>query len=425
MIRPPFPSVERGAISHELLRLGDPKFPTLGGVPTDLLRKAKAEHHGVSKASCLAKRPLMFAYWGRLGPISKWMLDLAAVARAQDDFRCSFSYSCGNELEQQFRSLGHDGFPVPTFSRDAFAFSGWKSFVDLRRQLGERLRADNTTAFVSLMPHVWSPLMAPVIRRAGAKHIVVVHDADPHPGDRSAIMTRWILREGLMADHVIALSHFVAERLVAVRRFREDRISVLLHPDLDYRTGRDIRNHGSGSLRVLFAGRILAYKGLDLLVEAVELLRGQGLHVELGVYGRGEIDPSLRRRLRALNACVVNRWLSHDELAEAFSNHDVVAAPHVEASQSGVIAAAFGAGLPVVATPVGGIVEQVTSGVNGLIANAVMPRALADALRQLAENPAELARLRQAVAVTREQRSMRRFFDEICRIAGARLMRAD
>jgi glycosyltransferase involved in cell wall biosynthesis len=425
MIRAPFSSVGRGAISSELLHLGDPRFPMLGDVPADLLRKAKAEQHVSPRASCLAERPLMFAYWGRLGPISKWMLDLAAVAHSQDDFRCSFSYSGTNELEQQFRSLGNDGFPVPTFSRDAFAFSAWKSFVDLRRRLGERLRQDNTTAFVSLMPHVWSPLMAPVIRRAGARHIVVVHDADPHPGDRSAIMTRWILREGRMADHVIALSHFVAERLVAVRGFREDRISVLLHPDLDYRIGRDVRDNDGGSLRVLFAGRILAYKGLDLLVEAVELLRGQGLPVELGVYGRGEIDASLRRRLRALGASVVNRWLSHDELAEAFSKHDVVAAPHVEASQSGVVAAAFGAGLPVVATPVGGLVEQVTSGVNGLIAHAATPHALACALRQLAENPAELAHLRQAIAVTREQRSMRRFFDEICRIAVARPTQVD
>jgi glycosyltransferase involved in cell wall biosynthesis len=118
-----------------------------------------------------------------------------------------------------------------------------------------------------------------------------------------------------------------------------------------------------------------------------------------------------------LDARLVNRWLSHEELAQILSDHDVAVAPYVEASQSGVIAAAFGAGLPVIATPVGGLVEQVVDGVTGLICGAVTPGAIADSIGRLAEDRALLARLIAAVAATRNQRSMQRFFDFTCRIA--------
>ena len=65
--------------------------------------------------------------------------------------------------------------------------------------------------------------------------------------------------------------------------------------------------------------------------------------------------------------------------------------PYLEASQSGVIPAAFAAGRPVVVTPVDGLVEQVRDGVNGVVAGAATAEALADALRRLAADPALLA----------------------------------
>jgi len=367
--------------------------------------------------SFTGERPLMFGYWGRIGPISKWMLDLAAVTQGYGGDCASFSYSSSNELEAGFRSLGDASFAVPTFNHGAQAFYGLRSMVALRSALAGRLKRDRTRVFVSLMSHVWSPLLVPLIRRAGAKYVVVVHDAAPHPGDRRGMVTRWILREAAMADHVITLSRFVANGLVRDHGFSESRISVLFHPDLDYRASRGITRDPDRPLRVLFTGRLLAYKGIDLLVEAAEVLRRRGIGVDLGVYGRGEISASLRRRLSALDIRLVNRWLSHEELAQTLSDHDVVVAPYVEASQSGVIAAAFGAGVPVIATPVGGLVEQVVDGVTGLICGAATPDAIADSIGRLAEDRALLARLTAAVTATRNQRSMRRFFDDTCRIA--------
>jgi len=138
--------------------------------------------------------------------------------------------------------------------------------------------------------------------------------------------------------------------------------------------------------------------------------------LQLGVFGHGNIKPTIRRKLSAIGAEVENRWLCHDEFRSIFSRFDLVVAAHTEASQSGVIAAALGAGLPVVATPVGGLVEQVTHGVTGVIAESTTARGLANAIRKIAENRVFLAQLRRGVAATREERSTERFFDKICNI---------
>lgn len=378
-----------------------------------------AVHQEVKEPST-SERPLMLAYWGRRGALPKLTLDLARIVALQDSIRCSFSLSTSNELFEQFKLLGNDLFPIRAFTKNSNALFTFKPLLELRYRLKERFRHDSTRAFVSLMPHVWSPFVAPVIRRAGVRHIVVVHDADPHPGDHSGLSTRWLLREAAMADRVITLSKFVAHRLVTVRGFSEDKISILFHPDINYCAVTESRKspiNERGPLRVLFFGRILAYKGLGLLVDAVEALLQKGLSLELGVYGRGKIEPQVYQKLSALNAKVVNRWLSHDELTHVFSHYDVVVIAHTEASQSGIIAAAFGAQLPVIAVPVGGLVEQVTPGVTGIITESVTSHAIAGAIAKVAEDRALLTQFREGIIATREERSVERFFRELCRIA--------
>jgi glycosyltransferase involved in cell wall biosynthesis len=365
----------------------------------------------------VSDRPVMFAYWGRRGALSQLSLDLARVAATRNEIRCTVSVSRRNEQFNKFCFLRDDLFAIDTCHRRLQAFLYYGYVRNLRNGLKQRLLRDNTRAVVSLMPHLWSPLVAPVIRRAGVRHVAVVHDVDSHTGDRYGLINRWLLREAAAADHVITLSEAVACRLVAAGKIREKKITVLFHPDLNYGARVGPGENQGGPLRVLFLGRILPYKGLDLFVNAIARLRSDGVRLNVGVVGDGKIDPVIRAKLSALGAEIENRWIRHDEFNGILSRYDVVAASHTEASQSGVIAAAFGAGLPVVATPVGGLVEQVIHNVTGLIADAATAPAFAEAIRMLAENPAFVARLRRGIAARREERSIERFFDDMCDIS--------
>jgi glycosyltransferase involved in cell wall biosynthesis len=95
---------------------------------------------------------------------------------------------------------------------------------------------------------------------------------------------------------------------------------------------------------------------------------------------------------------------------------DAVVLAHVEASQSGVAAAALGHGLPVIATPSGGVVEQIDAEKTGIFASEVSAEALADAMSRFVQNPELRRALYRGVSHlggADNPHSMERFFEAI------------
>ncbi|HLY45180.1 MAG TPA: glycosyltransferase family 4 protein [Stellaceae bacterium] len=364
-------------------------------------------------------RPLMIAYWGRRG-LSQFTFELSAAALSRAEPRVTFSLSSANESLPRFAPLGERLCVVDTFRSNWAPIVALPRLVRLRRRLLQRFAVDGTRAFVSLMPHIWSPLVAPVIRSAGVRHIVVMHDAEPHPGDRTGLATGWLAREAHQCDHVIALSRFVAERLAELRGLPRDKVSPLFHPEFtfDQAPGQApmMRRAPAGPLRLLFIGRLLGYKGFGIFMDAIELLLRSGRRIEIGVFGSGNL-ATYERRLAAIGAEVDNRWIDDREFSGILARHDLVVLSHTEASQSGVVAAAHGAGLPVVITPVGGLIEQVVPDLTGVVARSATAEAVAAAIARLLDEPALLARLYQGVAETHQQRSMAHFLDRLIEIA--------
>jgi glycosyltransferase involved in cell wall biosynthesis len=78
--------------------------------------------------------------------------------------------------------------------------------------------------------------------------------------------------------------------------------------------------------------------------------------------------------------------LEEEQIAAALAASDLVVLPYELSSQSGVAAAAHAAGRPVVATPTGGLREQVLPS-TGLLARNMSVEAFADALTQLITDP--------------------------------------
>ncbi len=105
------------------------------------------------------------------------------------------------------------------------------------------------------------------------------------------------------------------------------------------------------------SGGLLAYKGLDLLADALGGF-GPWPEMEMRIVGHGPESAALDA-LRALPSVQVeNRWVAEADLGALIGWADLVVLPYREASQSGVAAVALAAGRPVLATRVGGLVEQ-------------------------------------------------------------------
>jgi glycosyltransferase involved in cell wall biosynthesis len=365
---------------------------------------------------------IMFLYWGRRG-LARFVLELSRAALRSSAVTPCISVSRQNEAFAAFARLGPSMLAVDTFRTSLGALAqAWRIPV-LQRRLLKRLAEDRIQAVVDVMPHVWSPFIAAAIRRAGVCYVCVLHDHDPHPGDWAA--PAMIMRHAAVsrADHVLTLSKFVADRLIEAGRMKPSKVSSLFFPDLSYGRSLQARKRPPGApLRLLFFGRIMRYKGLDLFIEAIELLRMEGITVKVGVFGEGPVGANAER-LSLIGAEVVNRWIAEAEIPPILERFDAVVASHIEASQSGVVGMALGAGLPVVATPVGGLVEQVVDGVTGIMAAAVNGRSLADAVKRLLD--AEVyAAICENIVRTRDQRSMDRFVNECVGTVAGRLCRA-
>lgn len=354
---------------------------------------------------------VMFTYWGRRG-LSRFAWELAQAARGDPLLKPAVSISRQNRSFDRFAEFADSLFPIDTFTTNANAvLQTWRIPI-LRRQLFERLRRDGTKAVIELLPHVWSPFVMPVVRAAGARYCTIVHDAQRHPGDPTGLVKTLLDRSMQTADLVLTLSGAVAGRLEAKGAVPLSKIFSLFHPDLSYASPCVHAAPSPGEpVRLLFFGRILRYKGLPLFLDAIDLLRDEGIPIEVGVFGEGPIEKTAKR-LERIGAEVVNRWLEDAEIAEMLQRFHAVVLSHTEASQSGVASTALGAGLPVVATPVGGLIEQIVDGQTGVIARRADAWALAEAIKRLIDNPDFYRGISETIVRTRQERSMERFLEQ-------------
>ncbi len=372
--------------------------------------------------SATAKPRVMFCYWGRRGAMSRFTLEVARASSGSERVEGFVCVSRQNEIFSTFEADEKNGLtrgllPIDTFDTNLGAALHIRRVFDLRKKLAAHIVRDRIDAVIELMPHIWTPLIAPVYGRAGARFVSVVHDADAHPGDPTGAVHNWSQRGLRYADNVVTLSETVAERLAAKGSVPQDKLRTLFLPDLTYGAPASPQALIPGEpVRLLFLGRILPYKGLSLLVDTLELLRLRGVPVHVGVFGEGELGRDADR-LTALGAEVVNRWLTEEEIATVTARYHAVILSHIEASQSGVAATALGSGIPVVTTPVGGLPGQIDDGRTGIVAERADPEALADCIERLVREPGLYDSMCAHIAATRDTRSMRRFVADICRIA--------
>lgn len=137
-------------------------------------------------------------------------------------------------------------------------------------------------------------------------------------------------------------------------------------------------------LELLFFGFVRPYKGLDVLIEAMGMLRGEDVRLTVAGEAWKGMDATLER-VRELGVEDLvefdTRYLPDEEVAELFERADVVVLPYRSATGSGVVPVAYNYRRPVVVTAVGGLPEVVEDGRTGRIVPPEDPVALGAAIR--------------------------------------------
>ena len=209
--------------------------------------------------------------------------------------------------------------------------------------------------------------------------------------------------------HFIAPSRWMRDRFVAFG-VAPDRITVA-----DYGFDRDaFRNvarpfqgrDGGGperaALRLGFLGSLMVSKAPHVLLEAASTLPRGSVTVDLyGAHTAYHGDDSYRRRLEPLldhPGVRMHGPIAHDAVALALASIDALVVPSIWPENSPlVIHEAFLAGVPVVASRIGGIPELVTDGRNGLLFNARDVTDLSRVLVRLLTEPGLLDTVRAGI----------------------------
>jgi teichuronic acid biosynthesis glycosyltransferase TuaC len=228
--------------------------------------------------------------------------------------------------------------------------------------------------------------------RCGVPSVITAHGSDAYDWAWRRRGLRRAAVEGIQrATEVVAVSEFVGERVRALF----DRTVRVVHNGADERLFAPADRAGArrelgipvDRFVVSFVGGAVRTKGaFDLVVAAAQL---RDLSPLLLIAGPNESREDLARR--AEEGGVDVRWcgtVAHAQLARILAAADVSCLPSYREGLPASVCEAMLAARPVVATPVGGIPEIVTDGVNGYLVPPGSTDDLARRLRQLAENPA-------------------------------------
>ena len=264
-------------------------------------------------------------------------------------------------------------------------------------KVGKRLRRLKPDLIVV---RYWLPFMGPCLgtilrqvkKNRFTKVVCIADNVIPHehrPGDKP--FTQYFVKP---IDAFVTMSSKVLEDL---RLFTSKPAQQVVHPlydnfgaPVDKTEARRRLGIAAEAPVILFFGFIRKYKGLDLLLEAMALLKQQG-HENIRLLVAGEFyedGASYQQQIDALairdQLILRTDFIPDSEVRYYLSAADFVIQPYRNATQSGVTPLAYHFEKPMLVTNVGGLPDLVPDGKAGLVA-APEPASIAKHIIRLYE----------------------------------------
>lgn len=260
--------------------------------------------------------------------------------------------------------------------------------------VGKRLAA---ARYDLVLCRFWLPFMGPCLgtilrqikKNRHSRIIGLIDNIIPHEkrlGDR--ILAQYFVRS---AHDFVVMSRSVEREL---QDFLQPSQSVryLAHPIYDSYGARWARTDALTHLQLpmeqrylLFFGFIRAYKGLDILLQALTDPRVRALGVQLIVAGEFYADETsyltyIEEHNLTDQVILHTDYIPSDKVGAYFGAADMVVQPYKTATQSGITQLAYHFEVPMLVTGVGGLPEVVQDGEAGYVVPPKDPKAVATAL---------------------------------------------
>ena len=207
------------------------------------------------------------------------------------------------------------------------------------------------------------------------KHFLVsVHDVDIHPEtkDYYSYLTLKII------FMLLKKNIYVASRTQSI--LFKDKFGfeppIMQLPIIDYYTfvGRKdlyIKPRKSHFLRFFFFGSIEKYKGINIFLDANEILLQKKSNFEINIYGKLKYDRvKLMNRIAKLkNVNLTDGFLDYKEIRQIYLSNDVLVLPYKQVTQCGPLLVGYADDVPVICSDLPGFREYVDDNKSGLIFN--------------------------------------------------------
>jgi glycosyltransferase involved in cell wall biosynthesis len=272
------------------------------------------------------------------------------------------------------------------------------------------------------------------LRMNGGHHFFAAAEGTPTRSVRAHLERRSFRR----ADHLCAVTHYVADRTRTLLSLRAGSIEVLPNPvDTDqFRPRPDIPAVPG---RIVFFGTVCEKKGIEHLIAAFPRIRREIANAHLVVAGRerresagrDSLATALRRRLAPETSehVIFTGAVDHDDVPELLATAEVCVCPSLMESQGIAWCEVMSAGRPLVASALGPGPEVVRHGISGLLADPRDVPALGDLVVRLLGDPSLRDRLGTAArqealrrfSVEQIARSNERWFESVVQVTSTRL----
>jgi len=276
-------------------------------------------------------------------------------------------------LPRPLRSLRRVRY-VRTLVNEAFYLAG----------LAALRRADVVHVFsASYWSFLLAPLPAMLAARCLGKRVVLNY----HSGEAADHLARW----GVLVHPWLRLAHEIVVPSAYLRQVfaRHGYPARVIRNVVDTSRFR-FRERAALAPRLLATRNLEPYYRVDTILEAFALLKRRYPEATLTVAGVGGEEERLRRLAASLATGGI-RFVGRVEpqaMPGLYDSSDIFVNASVLDNQPVSVLEAFAAGLPVVSTGVGDLANMIEDGKTGRIVPAKDPRAMADAVASLLEDPA-------------------------------------
>jgi glycosyltransferase involved in cell wall biosynthesis len=254
---------------------------------------------------------------------------------------------------------------------------------------------------------------AHAVRGSAVPLVITEHTEGPWRDRRARALSGLVYRR---ADRVVATSTAIRDRLVTEHGVPPDRIEVLLPAAAELpTTGGPLAVPGRPAVGLV--GRLVPDTGVDVLLRAAALVSAVVPQVAFLVVGDGPLRPELERRATVLGLAGTVTFTGYrSDAPRLVSGLDVLAVPSRADGSPLVVCEAMAAGVPVVASRVGGLPDLVEDGGSGLLVRPGEPEHLARALVSLLLDPEAARRLGERGRSLAASRSHERLVDRVTQL---------